>query len=115
MFSLGSGHTYHLYSKPTDMRKSFDGLSGLVRTHLKADPFNGHVFVFMNKQRNLIKLLHWETGGFTLYYKRLEEGRFELPDTSEEDCSMSWSDLMMIVEGIQLKTIRKSPRFSPKT
>lgn len=57
MFNLGSSHSYYLYSQPTDMRKSFDSLSGLVRTHLKSDPFNGQVYVFINKQRNRIKLL----------------------------------------------------------
>jgi len=112
MFNLGSSHHYHLYNQPTDMRKSFDSLSGLVRSALKSDPFNGHVYVFINKQRNRIKLLHWESGGFTLYYKRLEKGQFELPDTTKDGCNIEWSELMLIVEGIRLKNIRRNPRFS---
>lgn len=114
MFNLGSSHTYYLYSHPTDMRKSFDSLSGLVTSEMKANPFGGQVYIFVNKQRNRIKLLHWETGGFTLYYKRLEQGQFELPDVSESTCSIRWSDLMLIVEGIGLKNVRRRERFSFK-
>ena len=114
MFSPGSSHTYYLYSAPTDMRKSFDSLSGLIRSAMHADPFSGSVYVFINKQRNRIKLLHWEGGGFTLYYKRLEKGQFEIPDVSEFTSSIRWSDLMLIVEGIRLKNIRRSERFSFK-
>lgn len=112
MFSLGSSHTYYLYTQPTDMRKSFDSLSGLVTEAMQSNPFNGQVYIFINKQRNRIKLLHWESGGFTLYYKRLEKGRFEVPDVSQSTCSIRWSELMLIVEGIKLKNIRRSERFS---
>lgn len=115
MFSLGSSHSYYLYSEPTDMRKSFDSLSGLVRSAMKADPFNGSVYVFINKQRNRIKLLHWESGGFTLYYKRLEKGQFERPaGTAEKGTLLSWSELMLIIEGIRLKSVRRTTRFSFK-
>lgn len=112
MFSLGSSHTYYLYREPTDMRKSFDSLSGLITSEMKANPFNGQVYIFINKQRNRIKLLHWEAGGFTLYYKRLEKGQFEVPDVSATTCSIRWSDLMLIVEGIRLKNIHRNERFS---
>jgi len=114
MFSLGSSHTYYLYTEPTDMRKSFDSLSGLITSEMKANPFNGQVYIFINKQRNRIKLLHWEAGGFTLYYKRLEKGQFEVPDVLESTCSVRWSDLMMIMEGIRIKNIRRGERFSFK-
>lgn len=114
MFSLGSSHSYYLYSEPTDMRKSFDSLSGLVRSAMKADPFNGSVYVFINKQRNRIKLLHWESGGFTLYYKRLEKGQFERPAGTTEKAVLSWSELMLIIEGIRLKSVRRTTRFSFK-
>lgn len=114
MFSLGSSHSYYLYTEPTDMRKSFDSLSGLISSEMKADPFSGQVYIFINKQRNRIKLLHWEAGGFTLYYKRLEKGHFEMPKMSGACCSIRWSDLVLIVEGIRLKNIRRSERFSFK-
>ena len=79
MFSLSSSHCYHLYRGACDMRKSFNGLSGLGRAGLGRDPASGEVFVFLNRRRTLLKLLHWESGGFVLYYKRLEQGTFTLP------------------------------------
>ncbi|HAQ70047.1 MAG TPA: IS66 family insertion sequence hypothetical protein [Flavobacteriales bacterium] len=115
MFNLTSAHRYFLCNEPTDMRKGFDGLSGLVQTYFNSDPMNGSVYVFLNKNRNLIKLLHWENGGFAMYYKRLERGQFERP-TANDSTLISWSTLMLIVEGISLSHIRKKERFnSPKT
>src|SRR5690606_2960595 len=115
MFSLTSSHQHFLYSLPTDMRKSFDGLQGLVQNKLRRNPTSGEVFVFVNKRRNRIKLLHWEAGGFVLYYKRLEKGTIELPDmrgsTGSQGCQITWSHLVMIIEGISVKDIKKRERF----
>src|SRR5699024_10193871 len=111
MLSLSSSHRYLLYRKSCDMRKSFDGLSGLVRSELEQDPLSGDVFVFINKRRNMMKLLHWERGGFMLYYKRLEKGTFAIPHIGQEDTSISWSDLVLMIEGIQVYKSRKKPRF----
>ena len=86
MFSLGSSHRYYLYGEPTDMRKSFDGLAGLVRSKLHLPLTTGQVFVFINKRRDRVKLLHWEAGGFVLYYKRLEQGVLERPRAGRENC-----------------------------
>ncbi len=72
MFTLSSNNRFHLYSQPTDMRKSFNGLSGLVENELERTPLSGEVFLFINKRRDKIKLLHWGAGGYTLYYKQLE-------------------------------------------
>ena len=97
------------------MRKSFDGLQGLVQNKLRRNPTSGEVFVFVNKRRNRIKLLHWEAGGFVLYYKRLEKGTIELPDmrgsTGSQGCQITWSHLVMIIEGISVKDIKKRERF----
>ena len=76
MFSLERGMRYWLYSEPTDMRKSFHTLSGLVRTKIGGDPMNGDVYIFVNKRRNRIKLLHYETGGMVIYAKMLDRGTF---------------------------------------
>src|SRR5690625_5462313 len=76
MFCLNSSHRYHLYRGACDMRKSFNGLSGLVRNQLGRDPASGAVFVFLNRRRTLIKMFHWEAGGYVLYYKRLEPVSF---------------------------------------
>lgn len=93
------------------MCKSFDGLCGLVRSELDKDPMNGEVFIFINKRRSMFKLLHWESGGFVLYYKRLEKGTFPIPELKEEDTVISWSGLVLMIEGIQIVKSRQKPRF----
>src|SRR5690554_1770784 len=112
MFSLGSSHRYYLYNGNCDMRKSFDGLCGLVASAMERRPTSGEVFVFLNRNRTHVKLLHWESGGFVLYYKRLEQGTFSVPrDRGHE---LSWSDLVLMVEGIQVvRSIRKKRFFLP--
>lgn len=79
MIALSSVLTFELYLPPTDMRKSFDSLRGLILQELGQSPSDGTVYIFINKARNKIKLLHWQSGGFVLYYKRLESGNFEVP------------------------------------
>ncbi|AYD47375.1 IS66 family insertion sequence element accessory protein TnpB [Arachidicoccus soli] len=111
MFSLGSSHRYLLYRQPCDMRKSFDALSGIVSQELNRSAISGEVFIFLNKRRTHLKMLHWENGGFVLYYKRLEKGTFT-PPVLEHDEAISWPDLVLMIEGIQVqKSIRKL-RFS---
>jgi transposase len=70
MLALTSSLRYFLYREVTDMRKGFDGLSGVVRQALGKDPLNGEVFIFLNKRRNQIKLLVWEHDGFSIYHKK---------------------------------------------
>jgi len=113
MFSLTSSLRYYLYRYSTDMRKSFDGLSGLVQAKLMRDPMSGEVFIFINKQRDRLKLLRWESGGFILYYKRLESGTLEQLSWEDDSvcCTIQWSDLIMMIEGISLKDIQKRKRF----
>jgi transposase len=112
MFTLSSSNEFFIYSEPSDMRKSFDSLSGLVLNKMKGNPRSGQVFIFINKPRNKIKLLHWETGGYVLYYKRLEKGTLEMPLFKDGSRQISWSELMMIVEGISLQKVEKRVRFS---
>jgi transposase len=114
MFALTSSCCYYLYRQPTDMRKSFDGLSGLIRSQLRRQATTGEVFIFINHRRDRIKLLRWEEGGFILYYKRLESGTFELPsyDSNSLTCTMSWAQLVMMVEGISMTHIKQRKRFS---
>jgi len=114
MFALTSGMQYFLYRKETDMRNGFDGLCGIVSKAMTRDPLSGDVYVFLNRQRNRIKLLHWEPGGFILYYKRLERGTIDLPaiDETSQSFEISWSILAMMIEGISVKNIRKKKRFN---
>jgi len=113
MFSLTSSFRYYLYRCPTDMRKSFDGLSGLVQGQLHRNPTSGEVFIFVNRRRNKVKLLRWEQGGFILYYKRLESGTFELPKFKSDSISyqMDWTTLMLMVEGISIEKSKRRKRF----
>jgi transposase len=111
MFSLGSSHRYYLFRDPVDMRKGFDGLGGLVRNSMDKDPTSGEVYVFLNRSRNLIKLLHWEHGGFVVYYKRLEKGTFTLPSAGPDSRSIRWPELVMMVEGIQVEKSSQKPRY----
>ena len=117
MFTLSSSNRFHLYSQPTDMRKSFDGLSGVVQNHLESNPCNGDVFIFINRRRDKIKLLHWQGISFTLYYKRLEKGTFELPayDSSIGSITINYTQLVMIVDGLSIKNIQKRKCYIPDT
>ena len=74
MLSLGTEHTYYYYLSPVDMRKGFDGLMGLVSEHIEQEGQKDVVYAFINKRKDKLKLLHWRSGGFVLYYKRLEKG-----------------------------------------
>lgn len=111
MFTLGSTNAYHLYRPACDMRKSFDGLCGLVDSELGRDPTGGEVFIFINRRRTHIKLLHWQSGGFVLYYKRLEKGTFPLPKMSPDQTRVSWPDLVLMIEGIRVERARQLPRY----
>jgi transposase len=111
MFSLGSTLTYQLYSKPCDLRKSFDGLSGLVIQELGRNPLSGEVFIFLNGPKNLIKLLHWQQGGFVLYYKRLEAGTFTRPIMESGSSQIKWAELVLMIEGIQVKEYVQKKRY----
>ncbi len=96
------------------MRKSFDGLSGLVRSGMKRDPLSGDVFIFLNRRRTHIKLLIWDRSGFVLYYKRLEEGTFELPVVKDENQQFNWQQLVLMLEGVSIKSVRYRKRYSKK-
>ena len=95
------------------MRKSFDGLCGLVSTDLKNDPLSGDGYVFLNKRRDRIKLLLWDGDGFWIFYKRLEKGTFQHPSWTQKDKSilMPYEDLVMMLKGIDMRSIRKRTRY----
>lgn len=103
MFSLNDSMRYLLYNRPTDMRKSFHTLSGIITDAMGQDPCNGNVYIFINRARNRIKLLHWEPGGMVLYSKLLEAGTLGKPDSANDNevcTNIEWRELVMIVEGI---------------
>ena len=113
MLGFSSQQNYYLFKGATDMRNQFDGLSGLVRRSFGDQLMSGDVFVFVNRTRNRIKLLMWDGDGFALYYKRLEKGTYKLPVFQDEASSkeLSWSDLVMLLEGIELQRIKRRKRY----
>lgn len=113
MFSLNESHRFHLCTSPVDLRKGFDSLSGLVMEYMGGNPTGGNVFIFINKSRTSIKLLHWERGGLVVYHKRLESGRFTLPvyDEAGRSFPLHWHDLVLLIEGISLEKVRYGKRY----
>lgn len=113
MLHLSSACNYFLCRQPTDMRRGFDSLSGLVITELQMNVLSGAVFIFINKKRNQVKLLLWEGDGLAMYYKRLEKGTYELPFYNDQDSNvqMSTQELQLILQGISLQSIRKRKRY----
>jgi len=99
-----------LYTPPTDMRKSFDGLSALVRQKLAEAPTSGQLFVFINRRRTQLKVLYFEQGGYCLWSKRLEQGRFHFNTHKGDKQHLSWTDLKLIIEGIDLASVRRFKR-----
>lgn len=113
MLHLSSSCRYYLYLGNTDMRKGFDSLSGIVTSHMNEDALSGAVFIFFNKKHNQVKLLLWEGDGFGMYYKRLEQGTYELPeyDDISVSASISSQQLQLILQGISLKSVRQRKRY----
>jgi hypothetical protein len=105
--------TYYLCAERCDLRKGFDTLCGVVRSQMGRNPLSGEVFIFINRSRTGIKLLHWERGGLVLYHKRLEQGRFTLPafDSQTRSYSLRWTDLVLMVEGISPGTVQYKKRL----
>lgn len=105
----------HLAAEPVDMRKSIDGLFVHVQQALVADPYSGHLFVFVSKKRDKAKILAWDGGGFLLLYKRLERGRFRMPQVARDaTCvQLDSTQLAMLLDGIDVSQVRRPPRWQP--
>ncbi len=114
MNSFSNHQRYFLYREATDMRKGFDGLSGIVNGQLSHELLSGDVFIFINRRRDRMKLLVWEESGFVIWYKRLEAGTFELPLAEDNRCELElkWEDLMLILGGIKLASVKRSKRYA---
>ena len=90
----------YLVCGPTDMRKGYDGLSGIVMTKVKGDPLSGHLFVFCNRGHNRIKVMAWDGSGLWVCAKRLERGRFRWPEDGEAGRKITRAELSMLLEGL---------------
>jgi transposase len=113
----GLGVRVYLCTSPTDMRRGFDTLAAMVRDHLGQDPLSGHLFLFVGRDKDRIKILYWDADGFALWYKRLEEGTFRLPAArSVGVCvELKASELAMLLAGIDLTSIKRRRRYQRQT
>ena len=101
-----------LCTAPTDMRKSFDGLVALARHHLEQDPLSGHGFVFVNRRRTQMKLLYFDTDGFCIWAKRLEQGQFGVRhEKLVESVALSRTEFEALVEGLDLEIRNRRKRW----
>jgi len=98
---------------PLDMRKSFDGLANAARSVIEQDPLSGHLFVFFNRRRTMMKSVYWDRNGYCLIAKRLERGTFVLPTNTRGVVEIEAAELALIVEGIDLTNARRRPRWAP--
>ena len=116
MLSLAPKTRIYAYTQPVDMRKGFNGLCGIVRGQLQADPTDGSLFLFLNRRRDRIKILHFDDGGFWLYYRLLEAGTFEKLTSGNDSATLQIdaAELTMLLSGASLSAASKRrKRFTP--
>ena len=117
MLSLTGGIRVFVCTQPADMRRSFDGLCGMVENIVQQDPLSGFLFVFRNRNRDRLKILFWDTDGFVIWYKRLEEGTWQLPTdmTTQSDgevsAEISMEELSLLLGGIDLRSVERPRRY----
>jgi len=113
MISLPHTVRVFLHTPATDLRKGFDALSGLVTTAFAQDPTSGHLFLFVNRRRDCLKILYWDRDGLAIWYKRLETGSFQVPVVSHDAVSieMSPTQLSLILSGIDIHSARQRKRY----
>ena len=115
MLNATSRSKIYVYAGDADMRKGIDGLSGIVRSEFAADPADGSLFVFVNKRRDRMKILHFDDGGFWLYYRVLKAGTFETIKTDEQSSyvTVDATELSMLLSGVSLAASgRRRKRYS---
>jgi len=115
MLTLPSSVHIWMASKPVDLRRGIDGLLALVRTRWETDPYSGHLFVFVSRGKNRVKILYWDRGGFVIFYKRLESGTFRLPlvEPGCEKVVLSSTDLAMLLDGIRYQRVKRPVWWKP--
>jgi transposase len=111
MFFPESTTKVWFYCVPTDMRKSFAGLSALVKNTLQENALSGDLFIFVNRRLTLMKILYFDRNGYCIWYKKLERGTFQLPISNGEKQQLDYTQLKLILEGIDLSSIRQRKRY----
>lgn len=116
MLSISPAVRIYLAAEPVDMRKGFNGLTAIVENHFREDVYGGNLFVFVSKRGDRVKILCWDRGGFVLFYKRLEKGKFKVPKVGSACTSLELesAQLTMLLEGIDYSRVRTPIRWEPK-
>ena len=117
MLSIPANVCVYLCTKATDMRKGFDGLHTMVVQVFQRDPLDGHLFLFVNRRRDRLKILWWDRDGMALFYKRLEAGTYQIPVASDdaEGVEIDATDMAILLNGIDLQSAKRRKRYSPVT
>lgn len=115
MLTLPASVRVYLAATPVDLRRGHDGLVAIVRSEWRLDPFAGHLFVFLGRRLDRVKILVWDRNGFVLYYKRLSKGRFRMPRVKPgaERVEMDATTLAMLLDGIDVQHVRRPAVWSP--
>ena len=114
MLTLPASVHIYVAAEPVDLRRGFDGLAAATRSIIGADAMSGHIFVFLNRRRNRIKLLVWDRTGYLLVYKRLERGTFEIatqPGIGQRHVELDAGELGLMLEGLDLRGARRRTRW----
>jgi transposase len=114
MLSLPPSVRVFLHARPVDLRKGFDGLAALVSDAFGQDPLSGHLFLFLNRRRDRMKLLWWDRDGLVIFYKRLEQGSFQMPRVAPDTVAVetTHTQLALILSGIDLDSARQRKRYA---
>src|SRR5262245_18428454 len=117
MLSLSVAVKLWFCATAVDMRLGYDGLLAYVQSHLKADPFSGHLFIFRNRAANRLKALYWGGHGLCLWCQRLECGRYHFPEVTGDRpaVELSAAQFQMVIDGIDLSRVRRFKRFAPSS
>jgi transposase len=116
MLTVAAGVKVYLATEPVDLRRGHDGLSALVRARFKMDPLEGHLFVFVGRRVDRVKVLFWDRGGFVVYYKRLARGRFRMPKIAvgADRVVLDGTELAMLLGGFDLAGARRIAAWEPR-
>jgi transposase len=111
MFNFPANVTIYLHTEPTDMRKGIDGLSGIVRGQFAGDPVDGSLYLFVNRRRDRLKILHFDGSGFWVFYKVLEQGTIEVRQSEDQRMVIDATELAMLLGGVSLVGVKRRKRY----
>jgi transposase len=117
VLTLPSSVRIYMAAEPVDLRRGFDGLAAATRQIIREEPLSGHLFCFVNRRANRLKVLLWQPSGYLLLFKRLEHGKFVLPRApmpGRRHLEMEPTDLALMMEGIDLRDARRRKRWLPQ-